>query len=436
MATVDTSIYNALLRPTKSVAEYDAEALANQQNKLALQMSRAKMDEYQRGVDDEQQMRGVVSKFGADKGANFNALLGAGRLKEAQAYEKSNFESAKAQRDAEKSEIEGHFKQFELVGQIMGGARDQASYDLARAQMAQIFPDRAAQMPAAYDPALIEQRRMQAMGVKEQLEQMWKEKGFDLDTQKFGYQKENDAANRGVQIRGQNISAASAAAGRSQSAEQFGISSGQREREIGLKSGGKPMTAQQEAKYRTQIAKDYQAANTILSNMDEVAASAKAVKEAPGLGGATGLQAYIPSYPDSKASQAEVKLQNLEGKVTSLGKAAAAMSGAVGPMAVQEWKIVRDMIAAIDPKKGEKSLKEQIALVEENAKGAADRIRDAYNKHYSADFERYPQFEEIGGKPKQATPAATPKVTSAADYAKVPSGTEYIDPDGKTRRKP
>lgn len=193
MATVDTSIYNALLRPVKSVAEYDAEAMANQQNKLALQMNRAKMDEYQRGQADEQQMRGLVSQFGADKTANYNKLLGSGRLKEAQSYEKANFESAKAQREAEKSEIEGHFKQFELVGQIMGGAKDQASYDLARAQMAQIFPDRAAQMPTAYDPALIEQRRMQAMGVKEQLEQMWKQKGFDLDVQKFTEDKRKNS---------------------------------------------------------------------------------------------------------------------------------------------------------------------------------------------------------------------------------------------------
>lgn len=176
-------------------------------------------------------------------------------------------------------------------------------------------------------------------------------------------------------------------------------------------SGGKPMTDMQEAKYRTQIAKDYQSANTILANMDEVAASAAAVKNSKGLGGATGLQAYIPSYPDSDASQAEVRLNNLEGKITNLGKAAASMSGAIGPMAVQEWKIVRDMVAAIEPRKGEKSLKEQIELVEKTAEGASSRIRDAYGKHYGEDFGRYPQFEVIGApnsaKPKAVKPTAT-----------------------------
>lgn len=245
--------------------------------------------------------------------------------------------------------------------------------------------------------------------------------GYEPDLEKLNFQ-DNGGATLGLDpYTGKPVStiantaspatrqaAANAAADRAQRERQFGISSGQREREIGVRVGGRPMTDLQETKYRTQIAKDYQSANTILSNMDEVGASAKAVKEAKGLGGATGLQAYIPSYPDSNASQAEVKLQNLEGKITNLGKAAASMSGAVGPMAVQEWKIVRDMVAAIDPKKGEKSLREQIALVEETALGASERIRDAYSKHYSADFERYPQFEAIGKKkPSGPQPGAT-----------------------------
>lgn len=219
---IDTSIYSNLLAKPKSVAEYDAEAMQGQQNKLALQMGRAKMDEYQRGVDDEQQVRGVVSKFGSDTTANYNALLGAGRLKEAQAYEKTNMETAKAKRDAEKAEIEGHFKKFELAGQIMGGVNDQATWELARQRTAQVFgPEAAAQMPTQYDPALVEQKRAQAMTVKDQLEQTWKAKGFDLDEKKFAYQKENDKANRGVTIRGQDKSAATAAAGLAQSDRHF-----------------------------------------------------------------------------------------------------------------------------------------------------------------------------------------------------------------------
>lgn len=248
---IDTSIYNNLLRPPKSIAEYDAEAMAGQQNKLALQMGRAKMDEYQRGIDDEQQVRGVVSKFGADKAANYNALLGSGRLKEAQSYEKANAESAKAQRDAEKAEIEGHFKKFELSGQIMNGVNDQVTWERARQQVAQVFgPEAAAQMPAQYDPKLVAEKRAQAMTVKDQLEQAWKAKGFDLDEKKFTYQQTNDLANRDVTMRGQDKSAATAAAGRAQS-ERASIRADERAREFNgtkveenriKRAEGKPLT--------------------------------------------------------------------------------------------------------------------------------------------------------------------------------------------------
>ena len=207
-------------------------------------------------------------------------------------------------------------------------------------------------------------------------------------------------------------STASAAASRAQSAQQFNASHGLSRDRLNSENqrfalGNKPMTQLQETKYRTQIAKDYTSANTMLANMDDLVKSVASVKNAPGLRDATGAMAYLPSLPNGPAAQAEVRLQNLEGKVTQLGKAAAAMGGAVGPMAVQEWKIVRDMIAAIDPKKGQGPLLEQLAIVEETAAGATGRIRDGYAKHYGADFERYPQFENLA-EPKAPPPPPPP----------------------------
>lgn len=183
--------------------------------------------------------------------------------------------------------------------------------------------------------------------------------------------------------------------------------------------GRKPMTAAQEAKYREEFAKDYQAANTNLANMNEVLNSIEAVREAPGLSRVTGVASYLPSMPGGEAAAAEVKLKNLEGKITQLGKAAAAQGGAVGPMAVQEWKIVRDMIAAVDPSKGKDAMLEQIDLIEQSVLGAQERIKDTYSKQYSPDFEAYPQFQNLkipqrgpkpktkGGQPKPSGDGAT-----------------------------
>lgn len=100
---IDTSIYSNLLARPKSVAEYDAEAMQGQQNRLAIQMGQQKADEYTRSVTDANRLRGVVSGFGSDKGSNYNALVRNGHLSEAQAYAKQNADIGKIESDAAES---------------------------------------------------------------------------------------------------------------------------------------------------------------------------------------------------------------------------------------------------------------------------------------------------------------------------------------------
>jgi hypothetical protein len=158
----------------------------------------------------------------------------------------------------------------------------------------------------------------------------------------------------------------------------------------------KPLTEGQEIKLRADVAKDYKAATTALSQIDDLLVSAAAVKTSPGLSAATGFTGkYLPSFPEGGAAQAETRLANLRGKVTALGKATAAMSGAIGSIANQEWKILADQIAVLDEIKGKGPLLEQIALLEEQAQGAAARIRDTYEKSRAEDFERFPQFRDL-----------------------------------------
>jgi hypothetical protein len=172
----------------------------------------------------------------------------------------------------------------------------------------------------------------------------------------------------------------------------------------------KPLTEGQAVQLRAAVAKDYKAASTALSQIDDLLASADAVKTSPGLSAATGFTGkFLPSFPEGGAAQAETRLANLRGKVTALGKATAAMSGAIGSIANQEWKILADQIAVLDEVKGKGPLLEQIALLEEQAKGAAARIRDTYEKSRAEDFERFPQFRDLpapkapGGAPAAGT---------------------------------
>ena len=169
--------------------------------------------------------------------------------------------------------------------------------------------------------------------------------------------------------------------------------------------GIKPLTEQQTIKLRTDVAKDYKSASTTLSQMDDLLASIQSVKTAPGLSAATGYTGMLPSFSEGKAAQADTRIANLRGKVTALGKATAAMTGAIGSIANQEWKILSDQVANIDPVKGKGPLLEQIELIEAQARGAMERIRDQYEKTRSEDFKRFPQFKDL---PAPGAPVAVP----------------------------
>jgi hypothetical protein len=129
----------------------------------------------------------------------------------------------------------------------------------------------------------------------------------------------------------------------------------------------------------------------------------------------------------------------LEGKVTALGKAQAAATGAIGSIANQEWQILRDQIAAIDRTKGTGPLLKQLELVELQAQGAMARIRDAYQRQFGEDFERFPQFSELpapqssfrASAPGAAPAAPAPAPAPAPATQQGTGGFRYLGKEGK-----
>lgn len=89
---IDLSIYNGLLQHPKSVADYDAENQAYQQNALGLKNA-------QQQQADANALREATKGFGADTTANYNGLLRAGLAGPAAAYQKSLMENQKTQAD-------------------------------------------------------------------------------------------------------------------------------------------------------------------------------------------------------------------------------------------------------------------------------------------------------------------------------------------------
>jgi hypothetical protein len=118
------------------------------------------------------------------------------------ALQKGFADQDRAAADAQKSRLESGIKQLEIVGQVAGSVRDPLSFAAANEQLMQMgIPP----LGDSYDPAKLQQISAMALSRKDQLEQQWKAMGHQLDVAKFGYQQQNDAANRSVTIRGQNL---------------------------------------------------------------------------------------------------------------------------------------------------------------------------------------------------------------------------------------
>ena len=219
------------------------------------------------------------------------------------------------------------------------------------------------------------------------------------------------------------------------------------QREAALEAGPKPLTPVQEAKLRDNIAKDYKSAQSTIDMMlNPVSGVIAAVQSVRNLTpeqkeAVTGWSGYVPSISASSRS-ADTKIKNLKGKVTEMGKAAASLTGAIGQMAVQEWRIVSDMIANLDLEGMNASdLDDQLQIIESQARRAAAVTQDAYENQYVEEFARYPnrfQLKVPGGAApaKQTNTSNLPRVRNNADYSRLKPGTLFIDPNGETRRKP
>ena len=196
------------------------------------------------------------------------------------------------------------------------------------------------------------------------------------------------------------------------------------------------LTPAQLIKRRDTIAEEYKSASNALQVTQDVLDSVTQVKESEGLSRATGFTGtMLPSFPGGQAAFAETRLKNLKGKVTALGKAAAASTGSIGQIANQEWKILADQIAAIEEIKGTEPLLEQIGLLEAQAQGAMRRRQDAYQKQFGEDFERFPQFSTLL-EPKSALQRAPQDRGPAAAQAAPSAGNTVTLPDGRVMSFP
>jgi len=98
---IDTSIYQLAGRGVKSVADYDAEYSQARQNKIQEALGTAKLQDYQRGIDRQNRLHGVLSGTYATPAAREEALIQGGFADEALKFGKDRRDNAKTEADAQ-----------------------------------------------------------------------------------------------------------------------------------------------------------------------------------------------------------------------------------------------------------------------------------------------------------------------------------------------
>jgi len=180
---IDASIYGAIrapktANPLEQYAQVQQIQGAQNQNRLADLM----FSEKQRESDGQTALANAYKSAtdpttGAiDRNKLYGALAQGGQGAKLPAVQKGFADQDKSAADANKSKLEAGIQELGAMGQLLSGVKDQASWEAARAQAAQMFgPEKVnASMPAQYDPVLVAQKRDQALSVADQLVQKWK----------------------------------------------------------------------------------------------------------------------------------------------------------------------------------------------------------------------------------------------------------------------
>lgn len=220
---LDPSIYAAFMKPPKSMAEYDREAvdlenarMGRDQNALQLLLGRAKLDEYQRGVSEANALASLRTslkgKTDEEAAAGYRA---AGRHDLAGELEKGALErqakrSTIAKEDAERvaKEADTRIKQFQHLAQMFSGIRDQEGYDNAIALAGAAGID-TTKVPRAFNPQVVSTAQNAFLTAAQRLEDERVRRGQDI-TQRGqdmvdARTRAEGAANRAVTMRGQDL---------------------------------------------------------------------------------------------------------------------------------------------------------------------------------------------------------------------------------------
>jgi hypothetical protein len=178
------------------------------------------------------------------------------------------------------------------------------------------------------------------------------------------------------------------------------------------------LTPAQSFKQQQAQVKDAQALRALNIELDNTLAAAKVLSNHPGLKGATGVQSIFLSYPGSEASKAAALLEEFKAGTKMVGLNMVRQGGSIGAMTEREWPIVESMIANIDPKTGEKSVKAQLDKVGAKIEQIRNNAKTAYGEMW--------QGNEISTDTPTNSPTAPGSPPSKPFVARTPADVKAL----------
>lgn len=416
------------------------------------QMGQMKMDEYQRGVQESNALRSALSADGADP---YNVLIKAGKVKDATDFAKGKADVAKTGAETDAKKLEAAHKRMDIMGQTLGFVRQNPSVENATQAIQYLVqngvmpPEKGQEAMAKFqaDPspqaiaAFADMGFRAALQAKDQLPKFeTRNTGGTTDTLQIDpvtgkvamassvqntQSPDNAASNarmaadaaagRAVTVRGQNLADA-----RSKEANAAGrVPAGYRmnaEGNLEFIPGGPadPNAAKRAAPTEFQgkagmFGNRAQEADRIITQLEGQYSPAaintkQALGRTPLLGGGLEYGANLAlSDPSQKAEQAQRDFVNA---VLRLESGAAISQGEFDNARKQYFRQPGDSDAVVAQKA--QNRKTAIQGLMNNARPGA----------------------------VEAAPAGPKKISSDAEFKALPSGTEFIAPDGSHRRKP
>lgn len=326
-----------------------------QDQQMQREIGTMKLSQLRQGMADDQSMRDIARNT-APEGLS-GAYYKAGLVKPAQEAQKFQTEQAKAARDAEKAKYETALKQYEVLGQVLGTVKDQASYDAGRQQL-QAMGIPTPNAPPQYDPNVVQQFQQQAMSAKDQVAQKFKEMEYTTPNA-------NALLSAQTARQGQQISSENAAQGRELTRRGQDMADA-RSRELNA-------TKAEEARIKRE-AKDDTANLTKASQIasfDTMLGTLDRLSKHPGLARSVGLVGVLPTVPGSDSANFQAELNTFQSQ--AFLPMVAQLKG-MGALSDAEGKKLTAAVGALDPKMGEKAFRDSVKRITDDMDAARKRM--------------------------------------------------------------